>query len=311
MEAVALDGNLTRVSRLRARGFRRAEIDDVVAQGQLSRICRDWVGTTGASQNAVVAVAQGGRLTGPTALASLGLWDALDRRVHVQVPTNYHPRTVKLRVPVGAFTPPRYPNSGFSRHWMDLVSPAPIDTPPWRAPIVDALVIVSRMAPPEQFIACVDSALHHDAIPPAMLPTLRAALTREQRGLLAEIDPAAESGLESITRFLVRPFVSTIRSQVEFPGISKHGGRGRVDLLLDEWLVVELDGDEFHDPVADRKRDAVLVQLGLRIHRFGHDQVTRNWPSVQRTIQALLDVPPLTRRQEDMRHRRSPILPSR
>lgn len=50
-----------------------------------------------------------------------------------------------------------------------------------------------------------------------------------------------------------------------------------MDLLIDGWLVIELDGDEFHDPVADRGRNATLVRLGYRIHRFGYDQVIKGW----------------------------------
>ena len=70
------------------------------------------------------------------------------------------------------------------------------------------------------------------------------------------------------------------------------GGDGRVDLLIDGWLVIELDGDEFHDPVADRERNAALVRLGYRVHRFGYDQVINGWPLVEATVLELLRYPP-------------------
>ena len=62
----------------------------------------------------------------------------------------------------------------------------------------------------------------------------------------------------------IRRYVRSIRSEVTIEGIGPGGRTGRIDLLLDSWLAIEPAGEEFHDPVADRKRNAALVRMGYR-----------------------------------------------
>ncbi len=53
-------------------------------------------------------------------------------------------------------------------------------------------------------------------------------------------------------------------------------GVGRVDVLIDGWLVIELDGGthaELRQMHVDRARDAELILLGYRYHRFDHPQL--------------------------------------
>lgn len=64
----------------------------------------------------------------------------------------------------------------------------------------------------------------------------------------------------------------------------------RVDLMIGERLIVEVDGREHHsDPVAferDRVRDARLSALGYRVLRFSYNQVMFDWPLVEASILA-------------------------
>ncbi|MGX5681968.1 DUF559 domain-containing protein [Schumannella luteola] len=69
------------------------------------------------------------------------------------------------------------------------------------------------------------------------------------------------------------------------------GGRltvGRIDFLVGNRLVVEIDGAEFHAPreafERDRRRDALLTSLGFRVLRFSYIQVLNRWPEVERAI---------------------------
>jgi hypothetical protein len=148
------------------------------------------------------------------------------------------------------------------------------------------------MAPREQFIACIDSAIHVGAIPRAALPQLFGMLPAAFATVAVEIDGESGSGLESLARCRLAPLVRLLQTQVAIPGIARHGGEGRVDILIDGWLAIELDGDEFHDPVTDRERNALLVRKGYRVHRFGYDQVVNGWPEVEATIMELLQYPP-------------------
>ena len=74
----------------------------------------------------------------------------------------------------------------------------------------------------------------------------------------------------------------SVRVQVEvLPGI-------RVDLLIDGWLVIELDGEEFHGNAVgferNRVQDAPLNAGGFRVLHFSRSQVLDDWSSVESTI---------------------------
>lgn len=284
-------GDLVRRSHLRALGHGRRRIEAAIADGTILRICGDWVATRRASRTAVIAVLQRGKLTGPTALASYGIWDAVDRQIHVQVRRNTHGPARVPTTPVAAFTAEKYLRVGLRRHWSEEMHPDPYGEG-WRVSVLDALIRVALTCPNEQFIACIESALCIGRLSRAGVPVLFASLPKRLQKCAALVDPLAESGLETLARLRLQKFVRSVRSQVEIPGIGVGGHAGRVDLLLDGWLVVELDGDEFHDPVADRKRNATLVRLGYRVHRFGYEQVVNGWDDVEATIRELLRYPP-------------------
>jgi hypothetical protein len=158
--------------------------------------------------------------------------------------------------------------------------------------VQDALICTSRTADRQQFIASLESAVHQRALARAEVPALIAALPQRFATLACELDFGAESGLETIARLRIGPLAKSVQTQVEITGIGRNGRRGRVDLLINGWLVIELDGDEFHDPAQDRIRDAVLVRLGYRVHRFGYDQIMHHWPLVEATIIELLQHEP-------------------
>src|SRR5690606_798827 len=67
-------------------------------------------------------------------------------------------------------------------------------------------------------------------------------------------------------------------------------GRDTVDLVVEHWLIVELDGDEFHDQVADRIRTNRLIRAGYRVLRFGQAEVLRHWDATLATILEMLRI---------------------
>jgi len=284
-------GHLSRISTLRNLGHSRHEIQSAATAGTIVRVARDWVATRSASQVAIVAIAHGGKLAGAAALASLGLWDAVDRRIHIALRPNAHGSRLQLAAPIAGFMPPRLPPGDVKLHWRRELDPD-IDAAPWRVSVLDALTLVESQSAPDQFVACVDSALHAGQLSRAALPILFSALPLRARKLLPLVNPLAESGLESLARQRLTGIAKTIEPQVAIAGIGKAGGSGRVDLLLDSWLVIELDGDEFHDPRADRSRNAILVRAGYRIHRFGYEQTIFDWPGVEATVRELLRYSP-------------------
>jgi hypothetical protein len=284
-------GHLVRTAELVAHGFSSAMIRHAVARGVIIRVCHGWVGTGAANQLAVIAVSHRGTLTGPSALASRGTWDAVDKRLHILVPPNSHGAPLPLRAPLASFAAPRFPPGAIERHW-DIERAPDATEPRWRSSVIDALRIVALTAPDEQYIACVESALHEKTLPRAAIPALRASLPLRLRHLCDALEPRSGSGLETIVRLRATPLARRIDVQVAVPGISRRGGDGEVDLVIDEWLVIEVDGDEHHDSAADRIRNGVLVRFGYRWHRFGYAQILFDWPSVEATIVELLRYPP-------------------
>jgi hypothetical protein len=278
-------------SQLIALGHSRRTIGRAIDTGTLLRVCRGWVATPNATQDVIIAIANVGKLTSSSVLASLGIWDGGNDRIHVQVPRN-SPRTTRtLRTPIGCIRPPDSPRRGVVRHWSGELSPDAFQ-PSWRVSVTDALLQASKHLPSDQLVACVDSALYQRALSLAGLPRLASLLTPARRDLLSSVDPTAQSGLESLARIRLTPVVQRIETQVWIPGIATTGGPGRVDLLLNGWLVVELDGDKWHDRAADRRRDAALVRQGYRGHRFGYDQIMSGWSKVEETVLELLRYPP-------------------
>lgn len=80
----------------------------------------------------------------------------------------------------------------------------------------------------------------------------------------------SDSGLESHFRALLAAAGISARQQVRIDG-------HRVDALIGERLVVQLDGFAFHSAPADRRRDldqdARLVLRGYTVLRFDYAQV--------------------------------------
>ncbi|HEV7624809.1 MAG TPA: DUF559 domain-containing protein [Amnibacterium sp.] len=71
-----------------------------------------------------------------------------------------------------------------------------------------------------------------------------------------------------------------VEPQVEIAGV------GRVDLLVERRLIVELDGREYHAGrfERDRTRDAAAALRRYRTLRFTWAQVLFDWPSVQSAV---------------------------
>jgi very-short-patch-repair endonuclease len=141
----------------------------------------------------------------------------------------------------------------------------------WRTDAVTSLVVLAKRVQPLDLIASIDSAVHGGHITVQGLDELFSRLPRSARRLRTLVNGKSESGIESILRVAAIQRGWRVQVQVFIDGL------GRADLLVDGWLIVETDGDEFHTSRAqrerDRARDAVAVRCGMRTHRFGYAQV--------------------------------------
>ncbi len=267
-------GHIATRQQLLAAGCSGTDLTRAVRLGELTRLRQARYATADAPFEAAVAVRVGGLLAGPSAARSYGLWGGLDKRIHISVGMgSSRLRTLRdrefadgllvdrMRVPVlvhwlrGGATPETGPNC-------------------WCVPLPVALRQVVRWCDRETSIACLDTAIS-SGIEPAQLVSYFASEPAASRALSARARAGSESGIESLVRQRLDGMRLTYRQQVPIAGV------GRVDLVIEPNLVVEVDGAEFHSDRAafenDRRRDAELVSRGLRVMRLTYSRVTTDW----------------------------------
>jgi len=240
-------------------GWTDGRIARAVRDGRLERIRAGHFADRPIDELTRRALRVGGRLACVSELRHLGIWVLDDDRVHVQLAGN----AARLR---------RDP-LGFRGHWRPLVEPTAGD--PDHVSVVDALLRARACLGRHAWMASVDSALHLRLLGPRDRERLSAALPARLR------DAHAGSGLESIVRLVAVDLGFRVRSQVRFRGV------GRVDLLVEDWIVVETDGSAFHDlPLAagDRRRDALLAATGRTVLRPGYALIVHDRAAVARQL---------------------------
>ena len=154
-------------------------------------------------------------------------------------------------------------------HWSALLRPAA----GWRTALVDTLLQLLDCVPEEWFVAALDAALRRPREGEPILShddyeSFTGLLPRRKQRLLRLVDPLAGSCLETLLRLgLERRAIGPLTPQFS------PDGRRFVDLLVGERLIVEADGEAFHDPAQDAVRDAFFRSLGYVVLRFTYDEI--------------------------------------
>lgn len=236
---------------LRREGMSRQDLRANLATGSLRRARRD-VYLSGQCPEAVHAAQRvGGRLDCVSALAELGVFVLERRELHVQV----EPHRARLRSPRSRSR--RLATSDrVIVHWRAGHLPEECHT----VSVVPALTQALLCQSPRAGIATLDSALHLGVIDESDLDEIFSALPADRRVLRTLADERAEAGAETIARLLLRGLGRKVEVQVRIRGV------GRVDLVVDGWLVVECDSREHHGgweaQERDRERDLALAARG-------------------------------------------------
>lgn len=155
------------------------------------------------------------------------------------------------------------------------------------ASLRDAARHAVRCQTPRAALATLDSLLHHGLLTRVQLAEVFATLPERFQVLLALADPSAESGPETFMRLILRSLGVPFESQVHIPGV------GRVDFLVDGWLIIECDSREFHQgwdkQVQDRARDMAAAGLGhVTVRPLAADIMNRE-EHVRDQIAAVID----------------------
>ena len=213
-------------------------------------------------------------------------WAAESGHFVLERPTRLH-----LAVPAGR-SPSRSPHrpvrSAVLHRTSALRSGALPDPPVVTAPAAAAAIL--RCQPALLAMVAIDSFLNRSTCTAAEIAAqLRGPGSKHAKTLLGRCDARSDSGMETIARVVLRDAGLAVRCNVPVSGV------GWVDLLVEDRVVVELDGFEHHGSrrvfAQDRRRDRALAALGFRVLRFTYDEVVHSPKVLLEEVLAALEAP--------------------
>lgn len=262
---------MLRTGHLQRRGMSRRTIASAVDDGRLVRLRRGVFATTDLPDDCAEAGRSMGRLTCVSEL----------RRRHVFVLNK--PDRLHIHIPASASRLPE--RARHHRVHRDELRRTP-DPAALSVEFLDALVHAVRCQPPRAAVASIDSALHLGLLRLDELDELFAALPRRYRRLRRLIDPRAESGPETLLRLVLRSIGCAFDVQVVINGV------GRVDFVIDGWLIIECDSEGFHSSWLqqrkDRRRDLAAAAQGYATFRPIAEDIMWHPEKVRMAIVGLL-----------------------
>ncbi len=249
-------------------GISGHRLRQLVAAGALIRLRNGRYVPEGTPPPLIDAGRWGGRLDCVSLLASLGVFVSECAGVHLQ----FEPGTTQL--------PPRPRH--VHAHWRKLALPREALT----TDIVTALAQACRCQGPREAVATLDSAWHLGLVDEAGIAEVFALLPRRYQGLRGLLDARSESGVESLMRLILRTLGADIQVQVQIDGV------GRVDFVVDGWLIVECDSRAHHEgwdiQRRDRRRDLAAAVRGYTTVRPLAEDILFHRGEVVRDVAAIL-----------------------
>lgn len=244
-------------------GFTRHAIRAAVDLGAVGRVRRDWIALPDAPAELRAAAELGGRLACLSAVRRLGLWHLADGLEHFSAAHSAGHTAV---------------GPGQRMHWS--IGPVVATRHTLVEPIENALVHVADCQPFENALAVWDSALNTKLVTPHHLARLRLR-TRAANAVREAMSSLSDSGIETIPLARLDALGITVRQQVLLAG-------HRVDGLIGQRLVLQIDGYTHHSSAAQRgadiAHDRALTLLGYTVLRVDYRQVLFDWPSVEADI---------------------------
>lgn len=255
---------------LRAGGASRRGIADAVSAGALRHLRRGVYADAETCAPLLAAALHGGGAACITAARHLGLWTVAEaNETHVWLRRGGHTH--------------RHDDCRCRSHWDDGAADSAFGIP--SVPRILRQILLCRGV--EEFFVTVESALHQGLLAPAGMDWLRRHTNAVGRDALSVVRSDADSGLESIVRWRLRRWNLPVRTQMQIVSV------GRVDLLIGDALIVEIDGAGNHASAPHRHRDLVrdahAAIWGFVTLRFDYALVMHDWETVERAILAHVD----------------------
>jgi very-short-patch-repair endonuclease len=281
LELIRANGGAISVARLHAAGATVADLRASVRDGRIVRVRPGWVALPDAPFEVIGAVRVGGALTGNSVAKLHGLWLLDDERLHVRVP----PTASRLRSPHDRSVPLDARGHGVCVHYRTVAGKDERGARPARDGLVTAVAEMFQCAGAVPAMIALESALNRGAVQMQAIEQLRAALPAWVGRCLDDVSCDSDSGLETIARMLMRRLRVGVRAQVAIADVR------RVDLLVGDRLVLELDGRAFHsgdDFDRDRRQDLELALRGYLVVRVSYRMVVEDWDVTQRSLRELV-----------------------
>lgn len=258
------------LAELREAGLGRARVAAGLRDGSLVRLRRGVYASDGACDAIRQAAEHGGSLSCVSAARHLGLWVCGE-------PEEVH---VWLRGHGRAYA---HDDCACIAHWDDGKTTDAFGLPS----VPRVLRQILRCAGVEDFFVALESARRQRLISGHGLAWLRSHTNAAGRDAIAFSRSDADSGLESLLRWRLRPLGLALRTQVRLTSV------GVVDFLIGERLIVEVDGVANHDGDSQRHkdlvRDANAAAWGFVTLRFDCAMVVHDWATVELAILGALD----------------------
>jgi very-short-patch-repair endonuclease len=264
LEYLVHAGGAARTGQLLAAGYSRRDIAGLLELG-VRQPRRGIFLAPGCDEELAAALHHNGRLTCASAAAHYGLW--------IRNP----PAQLHLACNHGH-------GAGFIRHRTTRFPSHQLQ--PFAA-VEDVVLHGLGCLPPPASTALATSAIRLHGVPVELLKDqLRGDRSAPVLRTLRELDLRAESIVEVDAQHLFRTNGIAFEPQVFLPGI------GRVDFLLDGFLIVEIDGYAFHskraDMLRDRDRNNTSTVKGYAVLRYMPEHIWFNQQQVLTEIQAAL-----------------------
>ena len=259
------------------------------------------------------AVMAGGRVGCVSALRRVGVWGGLDTALHIHVPSSASRLHLDEVAALGRNPETRRTDKTFwaepSRprvHWQ-CANATNTRTGrswahDWLADPMSALRQAVLCLDDEHAIAAIDSALRKKVVHIQHLEVLFRSLPRRLQRLRLELDPAADSGPESIVRVRMRRAGFVVEPQVRIPGSSD------LDLLINGVVGLDIDSRAWHtgeEQISwDYGKTLQSFALGRPTIRILPHHIFDLWPSTLAAItRAVSDMEDLHRLRRMTRNR--------